>query len=128
MKRSNPSSDALVILFTPPPVDEVAWAHFRKQEANRKNSVAREYGLRVHDVARQHDCAVLDTWELLDGNNSTNYPQYLSDGLHLNEEGNRLIYEGLMDLLKSEYPSLAPKIGGQLHGIPFQEPSWQEYE
>ena len=129
MKLSNPDKQVPILLFTPPPVDEVTWTKFsRKPEANRKNLVTRDYGIRVHDVARYMNCSVVDTWELLEGSNATVYSQYLTDGLHLNERGNRVLYQGLMDLIQTEYPPLAPQRGGQLHGIPFEEPAWQEYD
>lgn len=121
-----------IILITPPPVEETMWKNFREvPESDRLNGVARDYGLTMQQVGAKLGCPVLDTWELLDGG-SSDRAKYLGDGLHLNELGNRLVYQGLMRLIQTEFPHLAPmsdddgegKFGKS--GIPVEEKLWKE--
>ena len=121
-----------IILFTPPPVHEEMWAAFREIEtSDRTNQRAREYGDKVKQVGAEHDCHVVDNWEVLMGGKDKNeFGKYLSDGLHLNESGNRLVYQAFMKLLQEKYPHLAPMEDGEgkwgKAGIPVEEKLWQE--
>jgi isoamyl acetate esterase len=108
--NNSQSSEVPIIIFSPPPVDQVTWKrvlglydHF-----DRSNDVSREYGLAAKGVANDLGCPFLDTWELLGGNDLDTYRQHLSDGLHLSSSGNRLLYEGLMNLIQTELSHLSP--------------------
>lgn len=119
-----------IILITPPPVDEKAWAaHMQSFSADRKNHVSRTYGQSCLQVAAEHDCAVLDVYDLL-GGDSGDCSKHLSDGLHLSESGNVLVYEGLMGVIKEKYPNLAPMEDGDgkhgASGIPVEEALWRD--
>jgi hypothetical protein len=85
--------------------------------------------LEAKRVAEQLGCSVLDTWEVL-GGDQAGYGKYLSDGLHLSESGHELVFEGLMKLLTSEHASLAPQqlIDGKYQGagIPPEGKLWDE--
>ena len=115
-----------VILMTPPPLDSVAWTEFRGL-TNRSNERHKLYGEVVKEVAQRHNCAVLDVWSLLEGDKSVEtYNQYLTDGLHLNELGNRKLYSGLSRLIYNVYPELVPqKVEGE-NGIPLEGQHWEE--
>ena len=117
-----------IILMTPPPFDAAAWKKFRNLEVDgRANDVAKSYGEKVQAVAKSHNCSVLNVWEVLEGGTSPDvYGKYLSDGLHLNEEGNRKVHEGLMSLLKKEHPKLAPREEGGSVGIQLEGKLWEE--
>lgn len=128
--RKNTSAEQPIILMTPPPVDEKAWtAHMQSFSADRKNQVSRTYGQSCQQIAAEHDCAVLDVYELL-GGDGDDYGKHLSDGLHLSESGNTLVYEGLMSLVKEKYPNLAPMEDGDgkhgTRGIPVEEALWRD--
>lgn len=126
--------DFPIILLTPPPVHEEAWKECRElKQSDRRNQVAKEYGDAVKQVGQEHNCPVLDIWQLLDGLSSPDvYKKHLSDGLHLNESGNRRIYDGLMELIQTKYPDLAPMAdddGDGKHGkqgILLEEKLWTE--
>jgi isoamyl acetate esterase len=107
--RRRSSDDLPLILMTPPPVDEAAWAsRFQVDTSDRSNEISRLYGERVKEVARAHNhCSFLDTWKLLRGDQN-DHGQFLSDGLHLNEAGNRLIFGGLMEVLRTDFQYLTP--------------------
>lgn len=89
-----------ILLITPPPIDAKKWDKYCLEAFNdispRTNSVARAYGERVKSVARAMDCLVVDAFSLLGGyhqDGETHYGLHLEDGLHLNELGNRLLYD-----------------------------------
>ncbi len=128
---SSSSSEIPIIIMTPPPIDEEAWKAYLNlfDYYDRRNDVARQYGLEAKRVAKEWNCSVLDTWELLDGD-KPEYGQYLCDGLHLSESGNERVFQGLMQLLKAEYPDLCPQelVDGQYQGrgIPPEEKLWDQ--
>lgn len=130
IRSSLNSKDLPVILITPPPFDAPAWMKFLQvTEPGRSNDVAKEYGDEVKKVAQKMNCEVVDTWELLEGN-SANKSKHLSDGLHLNDSGNRLVYDGLMDCISKSYPHLLPMLDGDgrhgQSGVPLEEDLWGE--
>jgi lysophospholipase L1-like esterase len=131
------SNDLPNILFTPPPVDAEAWYKERGPPKNgqpvndRANDNARRYGDIVQSIGKQVNCSVLDTFDLLGGDGPVeDYGKHLRDGLHLSESGNVLIYEGLPELLKDDYPHLLPMKDGQGKygevGIPLEGKLWRE--
>jgi len=96
---------------------------------DRTNDLSRLYGLEAKRVAKQMGCSVLDTWEIL-GGDQEGYGTYLSDGLHLSESGNEIVFEALMQLIRAEHVALAPQqaIQGkyQGEGIPPEEKLWDQ--
>jgi lysophospholipase L1-like esterase len=130
--RSFTKEDIPIIVMTPPPVDEEAWAKYRGSKTScRTNEASKQYGQKAIQVATALNCKVLDTWTLL-GGSGNDRTQHLSDGLHLSESGNRLVYQGLMELIETQLPDLAPmsdedgqgKYGTQ--GVPMQEELWKK--
>lgn len=72
-------------------------------------------------------CAVVNTYNLLGGDQGEEfYGKYMTDGLHLNEEGNRIVFEGIMQAIESDYKHLLPSANGSGHGIPLEEKLWSE--
>ena len=115
-----------IILMTPPPLDGEAWTNF-KGMANRSNERHKLYGDLVKEVAQKHHCSLLDVWTLLQGDTSPEiHGKYLTDGLHLNELGNRKLCEGLTELIENEYPNLMPRLEGSEKGIPLEGKLWEE--
>lgn len=120
-----------ILLITPPPFDAQTWmSHKQFDTPGRDNQVAKTYGNMVKQVADNLEmCSVVDTWTLLEGA-SDNMSKYLSDGLHLNEAGNRLVHKGIMDVLAKDYPNVLPMLNGDQTdgtiGVPLEEPPWRE--
>jgi lysophospholipase L1-like esterase len=137
---SNQNQELPIILFTPPPVDIVAWYKERGglpkkngevPKNDRANDNAKKYGEVVKGVGTETNCSVLDVFDLLGGNGPVEeYGTHLRDGLHLSESGNVLVYKGLMKLLQNEYPHLLPMTDGQgkygKMGIPLDGTLWRE--
>ncbi|KAL3924190.1 MAG: hypothetical protein SGILL_001196 [Bacillariaceae sp.] len=126
------NADFPIIVMTPPPVDSETW----KKELglndyyDRTNDVAREYGNAAKAVAKEMNCPCLDTWEILEGEDLEKFREYLSDGLHLSDSGNRRVHEGLMALLEADFPHLAPAkfIDGEYvrEGVQEEEKLWSD--
>ena len=122
-----------IILITPPPVYQPWWEEFCKtygrDKSDRTNDASRKYGLAMKSVGEELACETLDTWELLDGD-APGFEKQLTDGLHLSEEGNKAIYQGLMDLIEDKFPHLAPMTEGEGRygevGVPLCEKLWTE--
>lgn len=115
-----------IILITPPPVDDDIAAEYLTSTRTR------QYANRVQSVANTCNCACLDLFEVFSISNKEDEQDYYwtDDGVHLNEKGDELVYEGLMKLIQTEFPQLAPMTDGNGKygsiGIPLQEKLWHE--
>jgi isoamyl acetate esterase len=124
-----------IFLLTPPPVDAVKWMNYReRQTPDRDNEVARTYGLEVMKIAERHSkCAAVDTWVALSGATEQR-STFLVDGLHLNEAGNRIVFEALMKTIREQFPEVAPapendaaaEADACQEGIPLEGKPWRE--
>ena len=135
--------------MTPPPCDIGLWkAQYPEDDVPEDgNEIYKSYGDKVKDVAQRHtNCSVVDIWSLLttssdDDNNvddggeyDPSWPSkgYQTDGIHLTGEGNRVVFNGLMEVIRRDYPSLIPmtdgngKFGDQ--GIPMEGKLWWMYD
>ncbi|KAJ1567931.1 isoamyl acetate-hydrolyzing esterase [Cladochytrium tenue] len=127
---------AKVVVITPPPVLPAAWAPHcaeRGRALDRSVERTREFRdacLAAVDAVVQEDAAgggaawlgVVDTWAvLLGGDGSWEWSEarcreVLSDGLHLSWEGNRLLAEAVLRLVRGRWPDeldpdrLAPRV------------------
>jgi len=122
--------DFPVLLMTPPPVDGLAWKAFlNTPELTRTNENSKAYGDAVKEVASELRCPVVDLWTLMNGAEKSR-SLFLCDGLHLNEKGNRQVYNGIMDVLQSQFPDITPMTDGDgkygSRGIPLEEKLWTE--
>ncbi len=73
------------------------------------------------------NCVVVDTFQLLDGDKDASvYGKYLTDGLHLTEEGNRLVFDGIMGAIRTDLKHLLPMEDGDEFGVPLEEKLWSE--
>mmetsp|Transcript_22551 Transcript_22551/g.53234 ORF Transcript_22551/g.53234 Transcript_22551/m.53234 type:complete len:263 (+) Transcript_22551:84-872(+) len=124
-----------VILFTPPPVDQKAWDDYCVSEfgctSPRTNDAAKLYGDRVKNVGQELGCSIVDSFELLGGNGEVSeYGKNLDDGLHLNEKGNGLLFDGLVDVIRRDLPDLEPNddfVGKEkLKGVSRQGKYWKD--
>lgn len=122
-----------IIIMTPPPIDKVSWdkycqTNFGDPDGGRNNETTKAYGETAKDVAKANGCSALDVFELL-GGDGNDYGMHLIDGLHMDQSGNTLIYNGLMKHIKSIYPHLAPMGGdgqNEKQGVPIEEKIWTD--
>lgn len=123
-----------IFLITPPPVSQTMWDKYCTDQYGevrpRTNEASKQYGDRVKSVAKHLGCSVVDSFMLLEGNKSEDtYGKYLEDGLHLNGLGNKALFNGVMDCIRSNYPDLAPMEGDgktEEKGIPVDGALWEE--
>lgn len=121
-----------IFVLSPPPVDQEAWRKHREIDYfDRTNENSRAYGLVAKRVAEKLGCCFIDTWKCLGGDGpASDYGKHLSDGLHLTESGNRLIFDELLGLIRKDFPQLAPMVDGDERygeiGIPVEEKIWTE--
>lgn len=124
-----------IILIAPPPLAKAQWDEYCMENFGqlglRTKEATKRYGDRVKSVAKELSCSVVDTFSLLGGNGAEDvYAKHLKDGLHLNASGNNLLFRGLMDVLKRDFPQLVPMEEGEgKHGdtgIPLEGALWQD--
>ncbi|XP_061363457.1 GDSL esterase/lipase At5g45920 [Gastrolobium bilobum] len=99
-----------VLLITPPPIDEDARVRYPYVDdpqglPERTNEAAGEYARVCIAVAGECGIPVIDLWTKMQ-----QYPdwrkEYLSDGLHLTQSGNRVVFEEVIMKLRDEGLSL----------------------
>ncbi|KAB0366101.1 hypothetical protein FD755_008181, partial [Muntiacus reevesi] len=106
-----------LILITPPPLCEAAWAQECLQQGcklNRLNSVVGEYARACLQVAQDCGAEALDLWTLMQ-KDGQDFSSYLSDGLHLSPKGNEFVFSHLWPLIEKKVSSL-----------PFLLPYWRD--
>ncbi|CAL0309293.1 unnamed protein product [Lupinus luteus] len=95
-----------ILLITPPPIDEDARLRYPYVEnplglPERTNEAAGEYSRACIAVAAQCRIPVIDLWTKMQ-----QFPDwrkhYLSDGLHLTQSGNQIVFEEVIAKLREE--------------------------
>jgi len=122
-----------IILFTPPPVAPKAWDHFctitsPRPLSPRSNANCKLYASALKEIGKEMDCPVVDTYQLLGGDEGEEfYGRYLVDGIHLTGEGNSLVYDGLMEVIR-DYRGILPLVEGEEDsgGVPLDQKLWSE--
>ncbi|XP_053314814.1 isoamyl acetate-hydrolyzing esterase 1 homolog [Spea bombifrons] len=108
-----------IILISPPPLHEPSWekqCHGKGCKLNRLNAVAGEYAKACVQVAAECGTECLDLWtQMQEGD--LDYTAYLSDGLHLSDEGNRFVESHLWSILEKK-----------LSTLPFILPYWNDVD
>ncbi|GAB4827052.1 hypothetical protein Ancab_033934 [Ancistrocladus abbreviatus] len=96
--------ESLILLVTPPPIDEAARLKNAYREnpsglPERINEAAGAYARACIDVAKECGTPVVDIWGKMQ-----QFPDwgksYLSDGLHLTQSGNRIVFEEVIKKLR----------------------------
>ncbi|KAH9837603.1 SGNH hydrolase-type esterase domain-containing protein [Rhodofomes roseus] len=110
------SPEARVLLLTPPPMSETMWA--RRQAAkvpprmlDRKFDVTKAYAEAVREVAGELGVHVVDVWTAIwerADEKEERLAEYLSDGLHLTENGYKVVFEILMKAITTHFPEMDP--------------------
>lgn len=104
-----------VLLITPPPVDDPAWARFTNQkppglpadtEPNRMMAVTATYAAACVKVGTETQTPVLDLNTLLSSRDG--WRGLFSDGLHPNEAGGEAMNELIEEAIFTHYPELRP--------------------
>ncbi|CAK9222476.1 unnamed protein product [Sphagnum troendelagicum] len=124
------SETTVVVLITPPPVDEVGrrvyarttYGDKAEELPERTNEVTKLYAQACKDVAKEAGVPVIDLWSLFQ--QTQNWQQaYLSDGLHLTPRGNRVVFEELVNVLNCRPYLTADEL--PMDFPPFSEIDWK---
>ncbi|CAN1283803.1 GDSL esterase/lipase At5g45920, partial [Linum perenne] len=114
--------NAVVLFITPPPIDEESRLKYMDNpsgQPERTNQVAGEYAKGCIDVAKECGCPVIDLWTKMQ--QSTNWQtSCLSDGLHLTQLGNKIVFEEVVK--KLEENGLSPET------LPFDLPVFSDVD
>ncbi|KAI0831773.1 SGNH hydrolase [Trametes gibbosa] len=112
--RESPRFDARtrVVLMTPPPVSTAQRGRAQRakeppRELDRDFEMTRTYAEAVGAVGRELGVPVVDLWGKLyeaAGRDEVGLERFLTDGLHLNEDGYAIVFEELVKTIKESYP------------------------
>ncbi|KAI9598453.1 SGNH hydrolase-type esterase domain-containing protein, partial [Syncephalis fuscata] len=102
-----------VMLVSPPPLDEAKWAKQCNSDGkmlDRKATTTQKYAETCVKLANELNVPVLDLHTMLlekaaEGSSGT-LGDYLIDGLHLGPLGNRVLFEGVVGVIKRAWPDL----------------------
>ncbi|KAJ7489866.1 SGNH hydrolase-type esterase domain-containing protein [Mycena galericulata] len=124
------SPSTKIILITPPPVNTYQRAadvgsRDPPLALDRNFETTREYAEGVKAAAAASQVSVVDVWTAMwkaAGEKEEALSEYLSDGLHLNANGYKIMYEALITTIEVEHP--------QLHYANLQNvfPPWNEVD
>jgi lysophospholipase L1-like esterase len=104
----NCSDSMLVVLITPPPIDENGRRDYARaiygenavELPERTNETTGTYAKSCIEVAIESRVPVIDLWSRMQ--ETVGWQQkYLSDGLHLTPEGNAIVHEELLKILSA---------------------------
>ncbi|KAI0654738.1 SGNH hydrolase [Cubamyces menziesii] len=106
------SPETRIILMTPPPVntaqrERAQLAKSPPKELDREFETTRRYAEAAKEVGKAESVPVVDLWENLyeaAGREEEKLEDFLTDGLHLNEKGYAIVFEGLEKTIKDAYP------------------------
>ncbi|KAI8647040.1 SGNH hydrolase-type esterase domain-containing protein [Parasitella parasitica] len=101
-----------LILITPPPINELQWKkNCDNNVLNRTNKSARSYAECVSEIGRETDVPVADVWSCIMDKvhqQQRDLSDFLLDGLHLNANGYRELYDLLMQIISEKYKEIHP--------------------
>ncbi|KAI7824448.1 SGNH hydrolase [Kickxella alabastrina] len=121
---------ARIILITPPPVGDSLWAKTREAEgrvADRTNVVTRQYAAAVVGLAAELAVPCVDLWTVIETKREAHnglpfagYEVFSWDGLHLNENGNDVLFNEVLRTIRLNHADLDPDV------LPFVLPAHTE--
>lgn len=103
-----------LILITPPPINEAQWGKKCQENGgtlNRTNEAARSYAECISEIGRETNTPVADIWSrLMDKvhQEQRDLSDFLLDGLHLNANGYRELYDVLLQIISEKYNEIHP--------------------
>ncbi|CAI0398602.1 unnamed protein product [Linum tenue] len=112
LKESSPAM--LVVLITPPPVDEPGRKAYAKsvygekamEFPERTNDMAGVYAWQCVDLAKELGVWSINLWSKMQETDGWQQ-KYLSDGLHLTPEGNAVVFEEVVNVFSEAWLSPA---------------------
>ncbi|KAJ4840209.1 hypothetical protein Tsubulata_002962 [Turnera subulata] len=138
LKKASPTM--LVVLITPPPVDEEGRMEFARSQYGEKamtqpertNEMAGVYARQCVELAKELGVCSIDIWSKMQETEGWQ-KKFLSDGLHLTPEGNAVVHQEVVKVFSEAWLSAAEmpydfphhsKIVPQDPGKVFQQKCW----
>jgi lysophospholipase L1-like esterase len=113
-----------VVLVTPPP-------RINPQTLGRGPPFTRlicPYAEVVIEVAEETNCASVDLFAAFQSRPNEQF--WKSDGVHLTQQGNSLVYKGILGAIGESYPQVTPMTDGNGKygkiGVPLEGKIWSE--
>ncbi|THH33012.1 hypothetical protein EUX98_g1217 [Antrodiella citrinella] len=108
------SPQTKIVLITPPPVNTLQWGAYKAsqeppEELERSLDLTKTYAEKVKEVGLKEGVQVLDAWTALwkaAGEVEGNLSRLSHDGLHLNADGYKVVYDELMKIIVDKHPEL----------------------
>ncbi|KAG8954693.1 hypothetical protein FRC04_011126 [Tulasnella sp. 424] len=125
------SPETRIILITPPPFSEAARAadlaaRDPPMALDRKSEVTKKFADAVIELGKELDVPVVDVytpiWKATDNGDPKKLGKYLYDGLHLSREGYAVMYELLIQTIKTKFPEL------HYDALPMVFPGWKDLD
>ncbi|KAJ1861810.1 isoamyl acetate-hydrolyzing esterase [Coemansia sp. RSA 989] len=126
-----------VLLITPPPVGDRLYKKCSDDEdkpVDRSRRTTEPYAIAVRQVGSELSLPVVDLWAAIDSKvqelqadssrhwKYDGYEEYLWDGLHLNANGNDLLFSLVTNAVNTHFPELQPET------MPFVIPGFRDFE
>ncbi|KAI0059080.1 SGNH hydrolase [Artomyces pyxidatus] len=123
------SPETKILLLTPPPVSPVLWGaelatHDPPGEQDRAVESSREYAAEVERVGQREGVPVVDVWNKVwdaAGKDEKGLERFLYDGLHLNDEGYKIVFDELVAAITQHYFEL------QYEQLQYVFPPWRYF-
>ncbi len=110
-----------IVLISPPPVDERAWAGFMGEPtSNRTLESSKKYAEACRQVSAAKGAAFVDTWSAIYGGGHLS--ECFMDGLHLSSKGNDIVLEALAKTIAESSELAGPE------DVPMDAPIWQDID
>lgn len=90
-----------ILLVTPPPVCDADWEKASGLKGDRIFETAKQYATRVVELGLTRGISVVDIFNAIAGKGDVS--NYLSDGLHLSEQGNEVVGDMMIDILEDKF-------------------------
>ncbi|KAG8954694.1 hypothetical protein FRC04_011127 [Tulasnella sp. 424] len=125
------SPETRIILITPAPINEAVRAATLGSRdppiaLDRKSEVTKKYAEAVIKLGQELNVPVLDVytpiWEATDNGDPKKLERYLYDGLHLSKEGYAVLYDLLIQTIKTKFPEL------HYDALPMDFPGWKDLD
>eukprot|EP00602_Paraphysomonas_sp_CaronLab_P002443 CAMPEP_0185037086 /NCGR_PEP_ID=MMETSP1103-20130426/31005_1 /TAXON_ID=36769 /ORGANISM="Paraphysomonas bandaiensis, Strain Caron Lab Isolate" /LENGTH=245 /DNA_ID=CAMNT_0027574897 /DNA_START=50 /DNA_END=787 /DNA_ORIENTATION=+ len=110
VKERLPATD--IIIITPPPIYEEKLKVFNMEKGkgsvvDRFNDRTYRYVEAAEKVGREFTLPVVNAWKGMEGDSELR-KDYLIDGIHLNEKGNKQLFSLIVNKVNSYYPYWTP--------------------
>ncbi|XP_038058334.1 isoamyl acetate-hydrolyzing esterase 1 homolog [Patiria miniata] len=108
-----------IIVITPPPLGEEKWAAACMEKygcpLNRTNSNTGLYAKACCSIASECGTGLLDLWTLMQ--EDKNWPRFFYDGLHVSQDGSRVIAKHLVKMVEE-----------RTRHLPMMLPDWKDID